>query len=61
MLRKLKAGIDPAPSVFLAGIMSIATMLPFIFADATSMRDIAILMAMGAVQLGCGCLLLGDA
>lgn len=58
LLRKLKAGVDPAPSVFLAGIMSITTMLPFIFADATSARDVAILMAMGAVQLGCGCLLM---
>jgi drug/metabolite transporter (DMT)-like permease len=58
LLRKLEAGIDPAPSVFLAGIMSVVTMLPFIFANDTSLRDAAILMAMGAVQLGCGCLLM---
>lgn len=58
MLRKLGASVDPVPSVFLAGLFSVAMTLPFVFGTGIGARDIAILMAMGAVQLGCGCLLM---
>jgi drug/metabolite transporter (DMT)-like permease len=58
MLRRLGAGIDPVPSVFGAGLFSVAMTLPFVFGTDISARDVAILMAMGAIQLGCGCLLM---
>jgi drug/metabolite transporter, DME family len=58
MLRKLSAGTDPVPSVFLAGLFSVAMTLPFVFDTGIARGDIAILMAMGATQLGCGCLLM---
>jgi drug/metabolite transporter (DMT)-like permease len=58
MLRRLGAGIDPVPSVFVAGLFSVAMTLPFVFGTDVSARDVAILMAMGAIQLGCGCLLM---
>ncbi|MFM7346887.1 MAG: DMT family transporter [Tagaea sp.] len=57
-LRKLGAGVDPVPSVFVAGLFSVAMSLPFAWGSDIAARDIAILMAMGAIQLGCGCLLM---
>lgn len=58
MLRRLGAGVDPVPSVFVAGLFSVAMALPFVLGTDIAARDVAILMAMGAVQLGCGCLLM---
>ena len=58
MLRKLGAGVDPVPSVFLAGVLSVAMTLPFVFGGDVAARDVLLLMAMGAIQLGCGCLLM---
>ncbi|HEY5308778.1 MAG TPA: DMT family transporter, partial [Casimicrobiaceae bacterium] len=57
MLRKFHATVDMLPQVMIAGLW---TLLPaFLLAGpfAATLRDIAILVFMGCVQLGTGCLL----
>lgn len=58
MLRKFRASADMLPTVMLAGIFSL---VPAYFLAGPFMaggRDIAILLLMGCVQLGTGCLLM---
>ncbi len=58
VLRKVHAQIDMLPTVMIAGVLSIAIALPPALPFEASARDLAILAAMGCVQLGTGCLLL---
>jgi drug/metabolite transporter (DMT)-like permease len=57
VLRKYHARVDMLPQVMIAGIVSLV--LAFVFAPpfAATPRDLGILVAMGCVQLGTGCLL----
>jgi len=58
MLRKFRAKTDMLPTVMLAGIF---TLVPAFLLSGTlgaSARDLAILLLMGCVQLGAGCLLM---
>ena len=58
IIRRAGASVDMAPSVLVAGLLSIVVAWPLVDMGATSGRDIAILMAMGVIQLGLGCLLM---
>ena len=58
VLRKVHAQVDMLPTVMIAGVLSIAIALPPALPFEASARDLAILAAMGCVQLGTGCLLL---
>jgi drug/metabolite transporter, DME family len=58
VLRKAGTSVDMVPSVLVAGVLSALLAAPFAEIGHISGRDIAILMAMGVVQLGLGCMLL---
>ena len=58
LLRRFGGGIDMVPSVLVAGLMSAALALPLAWPVAASLHDILVLLAMGVVQLGAGCLLM---
>jgi drug/metabolite transporter (DMT)-like permease len=58
VIRKAGASVDMAPSVLVAGLLSVVFAWPLVDTAATSGRDILILMAMGVIQLGLGCLLM---
>jgi drug/metabolite transporter (DMT)-like permease len=58
VMRKAGVGIDMVPSVMLAGIMSVVVAFPFADPGSVPAASIAVLMAMGAIQLGLGCLLM---
>ncbi|MBL8834319.1 MAG: DMT family transporter [Rhodospirillales bacterium] len=59
VIRKAGGKADMVPSVLVAGLLSAALALPlgWPLLD-TGLHDILVLMAMGVIQLGCGCLLM---
>jgi len=58
ILRKNRAAVDMMPSVLLAGIFSMLIALPFALPLPVSIGDLALLSAMGIVQLAVGLLLM---
>jgi len=58
MLRKFRAKTDMLPTVMLAGIFSVVPAFLLVDGFAASGRDLAVLVLMGCVQLGAGCLLM---
>ncbi len=58
MLRKFRAKTDMLPTVMLAGIFSLVPAFFLVDGFAASGRDLAVLVFMGCVQLGAGCLLM---
>lgn len=58
MLRKHHATVDMVPAVMLAGVFSILAAAPFAWPLEARAPDLAVLAAMGVIQLGLGCLLM---
>jgi drug/metabolite transporter (DMT)-like permease len=58
MLRKFRASADMLPTVMLAGIWSLVPAFFLAGPFSATHRDLAILLLMGCVQLGTGCLLM---
>jgi drug/metabolite transporter (DMT)-like permease len=58
VVRKAGASVDMVPSVLVAGVLSVALAFPFADMAAISAHDIFVLMAMGVIQLGLGCMLM---
>ncbi len=58
VIRKAGGKTDMVPSVLVAGLLSAALALPLSWNVQTGLHDILVLMAMGVIQLGCGCLLM---
>ncbi len=58
LLRKIGPKVDAIPSVLVAGLLSIAVALPLAWPLHAGVHDILVLLAMGVVQLGMGCLLM---
>jgi drug/metabolite transporter (DMT)-like permease len=58
LLRKIGPRVDAVPSVLVAGLISIVAALPLAWPFVAGLHDIAVLLAMGVIQLGMGCLLM---
>lgn len=58
ILRRHAAAADMVPTVAIAGLISMAVVLPLALPFEASARDIGILAVMGMVQLGFGCMLM---
>ncbi len=58
LMRKLGGRVDMVPSVLVAGLISAALALPLAWPLSAGTHDILVLLAMGVIQLGCGCLLM---
>jgi drug/metabolite transporter (DMT)-like permease len=58
MLRKFRAKTDMLPTVMLAGVFSLVPAFLLVDGFTASGRDLAVLVFMGCVQLGAGCLLM---
>ncbi len=58
MLRKFRAKTDMLPTVMLAGVFSLVPAFLLVDGFAASGHDLAVLVFMGCVQLGAGCLLM---
>ncbi len=58
VMRKLGGRVDMVPSVLVAGLISAVLALPLAWPLSASPHDVFVLMAMGVIQLGCGCLLM---
>ena len=50
--------VDMVPTVLIAGLLSIPVALPLALPFEASGRDIAVILVMGTIQLGAGCLLI---
>ncbi|MBI3504720.1 MAG: DMT family transporter [Proteobacteria bacterium] len=58
ILRKIGPKVDAIPSVLVAGLLSIVVALPAAWPLHAGLHDILVLLAMGVIQLGMGCLLM---
>ncbi|HVF64792.1 MAG TPA: DMT family transporter [Casimicrobiaceae bacterium] len=58
VLRKVHAHVDMLPTVMIAGLISIVLAAPFIAPIQAKPLDLGVLLLMGCVQLGTGCLLM---
>lgn len=58
VLRKHHATVDMVPAVMIAGVFSIVAAAPFAWPLEARAPDLAVLAAMGVIQLGLGCLLM---
>jgi drug/metabolite transporter (DMT)-like permease len=58
ILRKMHATVDMLPTLLLSGLLSMAVTLPLALPLTPTVTDLALLMLMGVVQLGLGCLLM---
>jgi drug/metabolite transporter (DMT)-like permease len=50
--------VDMVPTVVIAGVISVVVALPLALPFEASLHDVAVLSAMGAIQLGLGCMLM---
>ena len=57
VLRKYHATVDMLPQVMIAGVISIVVAAPLALPFTATPRDLGVLLVMGCVQLGTGCLL----
>jgi drug/metabolite transporter (DMT)-like permease len=57
VLRKYHASVDMLPQVMIAGVISIVVAAPLALPFTATARDLGVLVVMGCVQLGAGCLL----
>jgi drug/metabolite transporter (DMT)-like permease len=57
VLRKVHATVDMLPQVMIAGVISIVVAAPLALPLTATRGDLAVLVVMGCVQLGTGCLL----
>jgi drug/metabolite transporter (DMT)-like permease len=58
VLRKAGTSVDMVPTVFIAGVISVAMTLPLAWPFNATQHDLALLAFMGCGQLGLGCLLM---
>jgi len=58
VLRRMHAAVDMVPAVMIAGLISAVVAAPFALPLEVGARDLALLAAMGCIQLGLGCLLM---
>ena len=58
VLKRAAADVDLVPAVLLGALIAIAVSLPFAWPLSASVRDVAILAALGVFQLGLPCMLM---
>lgn len=57
-LKRRGASVDLVPAVFIGGVLSAASMLPFALPLRAELRDVMLLAALGFFQLGLPCMLM---
>lgn len=58
LLRRQRTRVDMVPAVLLAGVFSIVVALPLAWPLTASLQDLGVLLVLGFVQLGLGCVLM---
>ena len=58
VLRRAPAETDPTVAALLAAFLAVAAAAPLVWPPAISLRDLAVVAALGIVQIGCGLVLM---
>lgn len=58
VLRRAPAKTDPTVSALIAALLAVAVAAPLVWPPAISLRDLAVVAALGIIQIGCGLVLM---